>query len=173
MTQPEPDTKDWTWVLRSRCEECGLEASSIGGAEIPGLVRSSAERWAEVLARPGVGTRPAPGVWSPLEYGCHVRDVCRVMLERAQAMLTGSAPTFSSWNQDEAAVAGRYGQQQAGRVAAELEVAAAELARCYAGVADDQWQRVGHRGDGAEFTVLALGQYLAHELVHHLHDVRG
>ena len=42
-------------------------------------------------------TRPAPDVWSPLEYACHVRDVHRVFAERrapdARARTSRASPT--------------------------------------------------------------------------------
>src|SRR5665647_1886868 len=101
----EPDTKDWTWVLQRRCPECGMAAGAIVAAEVPDLLRGYAERWAEVLRRPDVAARPEPTVWSPLEYGCHVRDVCRLMQWRAELMLTEDFPTFPDWDQDATALA--------------------------------------------------------------------
>lgn len=35
------------------------------------------------------------------------------------------------------------------------------------------WERTGLRSDGAQFTVLTLGQYLVHDPVHHVWDVTG
>ena len=69
------DSKDWTWVLERPCPECGLDPGAIDVADVPALVRANAIRWRAVLARPDVGRRPRPDVWSPLEYACHVRDV--------------------------------------------------------------------------------------------------
>ncbi len=71
----EPDVKDWTWVLHERCPECGEDVTTIPPEDVPGLIRSSAEVWADVLSRGDIGERPSPDVWSPLEYACHVRDV--------------------------------------------------------------------------------------------------
>ena len=167
------DTKDWTWVLRARCPECGLEASTVAGTEVPALVRGFAMRWAEVLTRPDVADSPAPGVWSPLEYACHVRDVCRVMQLRAEQMLAEANPMFADWDQDAAAVADRYGEQDPVDVARELTVAANAIAAVFASVTGDQWQRPGTRSNGSAFTVETLAQYFVHDVVHHLHDVAG
>jgi len=38
-------------------------------------------------------------------------------------------------------------------------------------VRPEQWERIGHRSNGAVFTVRTLGIYCLHDLVHHLHDV--
>ncbi|NLE71639.1 MAG: DinB family protein, partial [Actinomycetales bacterium] len=46
-------------------------------------------------------------------------------------------------------------------------------AATFADVTDEQWSRRGLRGDGAAFTVETLGQYYAHDMAHHLWDVRG
>jgi hypothetical protein len=168
-----PDTKDWTWVLRARCPECGLEASTVAGTEVPDLVRGYARRWAEVLTRPDVAVSPAPEVWSPLEYACHVRDVCRVMQLRAELMLAEANPTFANWDQDATALADGYGEQDPVDVTTELTAAAAAIAAVFASVTGDQWQRPGMRSNGSAFTVETLAQYFVHDIVHHLHDVAG
>ena len=70
-----------------------------------------------MLARPDAARRPEPSTWSPLEYACHVRDVCRLFEQRLRLMLTQDAPTFDNWDQDETAVADRYGEQDPATVA--------------------------------------------------------
>jgi len=171
--QIEPDTKDWTWVLERPCPECGLAAGAVDGDQVPALVRAYAIRWAEVLRRPDAATRPAPGVWSPLEYACHVRDVCRVMQGRAELMLTEEHPTFANWDQDATAVEDRYGGQDPAVVATELTAAADSVARVFAAVTGEQWARRGMRSNGSSFSVGTLAQYFVHDVAHHLHDVRG
>ncbi len=115
--------------------------------------------------------RPSPLVWSPLEYACHVRDVCRVFDGRLHLMLDRHDPPFDDWDQDAAAQSGHYADQDPARVAGQLEDAAAGLVASYRSVREDQWDRTGQRGGGARFTVLTLGQYCLHDLHHHLHDV--
>ena len=39
---PEPDDKDWTFVLGQPCPDCGFDAAAVDRTEIPALVRSSA-----------------------------------------------------------------------------------------------------------------------------------
>ncbi len=175
MPTPEivPDTKDWTWVLERRCPECAFEAGAVAGSALPALVRSYAVRWREVLRRPDVARRPSPAVWSPLEYACHVRDVCRLFRTRAELMLAEDDPAFGNWDQDATAIAEHYDEQDPLTVADELRDAAAAVASTFAGVAGDAWARTGRRSDGSTFTVETLGQYFAHDLAHHLWDVRG
>lgn len=170
----EPDTKDWTWVLDRPCPECGLDAQSFPREALPGMIRGSAVAWREVLTGPrAVRRRPAAGVWSPLEYGCHVRDVFRLYDERLQLILTVDGPTFANWDQDATAVAGRYAEQDPAVVAAELDQAGRQIAARFEGVTADQWQRAGRRSDGAEFTIESFGRYFFHDIAHHLSDVTG
>jgi DinB superfamily len=165
------DDKDWTWVLQRVCPECGFDAPSLDVHDIPELVRENAASWRAVLARPHVRRRPRPGVWSPLEYGCHVRDVFHLYERRLQLMLAEEDPLFANWDQDATAVAERYDEQEPAVVAAELLQAAEVLASSFAALTEDQWNRPGRRSDGAVFSVRSFGRYLVHDPVHHLADV--
>ncbi|HRA49876.1 DinB family protein [Actinotalea sp.] len=167
----EPDTKDWTWVLLAPCAECGFTADQVDRSGLPALVRGWTARWEHLLTRPDVAVRPAPTVWSPLEYACHVRDVLRVFDGRVGLMLTQDGPTFANWDQDETAVAERYGEQDPAVVAVELRAAGDALAATFAAVPPGAWARTGLRSNGSAFTVDSIGRYFAHDVVHHLHDV--
>ncbi len=166
-----PDTKDWTWVLERPCPECGFDPTAQGLGDLPRLVHDTARAWSEVLARGDVDRRPAPGVWSPLEYGCHVRDVHVLFAERLGSMLDEDEPTFANWDQDATALASDYRGQDATVVAAELVEAADTVAAIYATVTDSTKGRPGVRSNGDRFTVESLGSYHLHDVVHHLHDV--
>ncbi|MFN0282799.1 MAG: DinB family protein [Kineosporiaceae bacterium] len=165
------DTKDWTWVLRERCSDCGLDAGSIDVAEVPRMIRENATAWRAVLTGDGVRERPAEGVWSPLEYGCHVRDVYRLFDDRLRLMLDTDDPLFPNWDQDRTAVEQRYDLTNPVVVTGELTGAAEWLAASFEAVPEGAWHRVGRRSDGAVFTVESLARYLVHDPVHHLHDV--
>ena len=166
-----PDTKDWTWVLDRPCPECGFVAGDVRPEAVGRRLRANAARWVDVLTRPDVGRRPEPGVWSPLEYGCHVRDVHRVFQGRVRLMLEHESPTFENWDQDATAVAEWYAGQDPSTVAEELLVAAVAAAETYDGVADQAWDRPGLRSNGSRFTVASISRYHLHDVVHHLQDV--
>ncbi|KQV11704.1 MULTISPECIES: DinB family protein [unclassified Kitasatospora] len=169
-----PDTKDWTWVLHRPCPDCGFDTPAVVREEVAGLVRANAAAWVTLLSeRPEaeLRRRPAPEVWSDLEYACHVRDVFRLFHVRLRLMLDQDGPLFPNWNQDETAVAERYGEQDPALVAAELLPAAEQLAQGFESVSAEQWQRTGDRSDGARFTVESFARYLIHDPVHHLYDV--
>ncbi|GGV13400.1 methyltransferase type 12 [Kitasatospora herbaricolor] len=170
-----PDDKDWTWVLERSCPDCGLDTPSVVREEVAGLVRANAVSWLAVLdaEEDGLRRRPRPDVWSALEYACHVRDVFRLFHVRLNLMLDQDGPLFPNWDQDETALAERYGEQDPKTVAAELAEAAEILAGAFDRVAGEQWQRTGDRSDGARFTVETFSRYLIHDPVHHLYDVTG
>ena len=167
----EPDTKDWTWVLERPCPECGFDAPGLARERVPGAIRDNATLWEVVLGTDDAAVRPAPHLWSPLEYACHVRDVNRIFDERVRLMLAEDAPTFDSWDQDRAAVDADYGSQDPAKVAEEVGEAAEAVATTYESVPDDAWQRTGTRSNGHAFTVDSLARYHLHDLVHHAHDV--
>ncbi len=169
-----PDTKDWTWVLRRPCPECGFDTQSFGREAIAGMIRVNAAAWPDVLAPADAARwRPAPEKWSALEYGCHVRDVLRLYDQRLEMMLSQDGPRYPNWDQDATALADRYGEQDPAVVAAELGRAAEALATRFESVAGDQWLRTGIRSDGAQFTVETFGRYFIHDPIHHLYDVTG
>ena len=167
------DTKDWTWVLERPCGECGYDARTVQPQEIGERLRTNAAAWPGVLASTDVRLRPGVGVWSPLEYAGHVRDVHRVFADRVRLMLSEDDPLLSNWDQDEAAVTGRYGDLEPADVGSELVSAGTEVALLYDAVAGVQWDRSGRRSNGSVFTTLTLGRYHLHDVEHHLFDVSG
>ncbi len=169
----EPDGKDWTWVLQQACPDCGFDAGIVPGPQVAERLRANASRWPRVLERAAVRTRPRPGVWSPLEYGCHVRDVCRLFESRLKLMLSEVDPQFENWDQDATAITDAYGAQDPSPVSSELSAAAESAAAAFDQVGEGDWQRMGRRSNGSVFTVETLGRYFLHDLTHHLHDVHG
>jgi hypothetical protein len=168
-----PDTKNWTWVLERPCPECGFESAAIAREDVVPLLRANADGWRGVLAGDDdhVRARPEPQTWSPLEYACHVRDCCRVYDERLRLMLTEDDPLYPNWDQDETAVAERYGEQDPQRVGVELGEAAEALAQRFEQVEGEAWLRPGRRSDGVQFTIESFARYFIHDPIHHLWDV--
>ncbi|MBW8711353.1 MAG: DinB family protein [Mycobacterium sp.] len=169
----EPDTKDWTWVLTSPCLECGFDPAAVHHTEVARRIRSDAADWVSRLNGPGVRGRRQPTVWSPLEYGCHVRDIHRIFNHRVRLMLDQDEPRFPNWDQDETAITDDYASQDPATVATELFDAASIVADTYANVPADAWSRRGLRSNGSEFTIATISIYHLHDIVHHAYDVAG
>jgi hypothetical protein len=170
---PEPDDKDWTWTLLRACPECGFDAGAVRGQDVPGIVQEVIARFGRRLADADASTRPQPQVWSPAEYACHIRDVCTVFDQRLHAMLAEHDPLFENWDQDAAAIRGRYSEDDPAAVADQLAAEAAAVSAAYASVVGPQWDRPGRRSNGSTFTIETLALYHLHDAEHHLHDVSG
>lgn len=169
----EPDMRIWSGVLDGPCPVCSFDAGAVAPAQLGTRLRDAVPRWQAVLARPGADVRSRPGIWSPLEYGCHVRDIVAVFGARLHLMLRTDEPLFEDWDQDIAALDGEYARQDPAEVSTELTLACQTVADALDAVTDDEWARTANRSDGSTFTVLTLGRYLLHDVMHHLHDVGG
>ncbi|AQP51181.1 DinB family protein [Tessaracoccus flavescens] len=155
--QPQADDKDWTWVTQRACTECGFDPAAVTPEAYPEQITTLSERFRVVLDLPDAEERPSPQVWSAIEYGQHLADVCEVMAQRLDAILEADGlAEFDSWDGEAASVEREYWRASANSFAAP---------------SGDQWQLRGRRGDGVEFTASTLGLYLLHELAHHTHDV--
>jgi DinB superfamily len=174
MTTPAdvpPEDRDWTFVIRDGCEECGFtpqEPQSTGER-----LRATIPAWRQALAGVGASVRPAPAVWSPVEYGCHVRDTCRLFRQRLALMLDQDNPVFANWDQDATAVEDDYFHQAAHQVADEIATEAEATATAFEAVGAQQWQRPGRRSNGSLFTVDTFAVYFLHDIEHHVHDVES
>ncbi|HEX4727641.1 MAG TPA: DinB family protein [Jatrophihabitans sp.] len=171
MQQPPPDTRDWTFVIDARCSECDFirQSSEQTGARL----RATIPRWQAALCRPDAASRPALTVWSVLEYGCHVRDVCQLYRQRLALMVDQYDPLFVDWNQDLAAIEGQYYGQDPARVSQELAAEAEATATAFDAIRPEQWDRPGRRSNGSVFTIGTFAVYFLHDIEHHLHDVAG
>ena len=117
--------------------------------------------------------RPAPDVWSALEYCCHFRDVLLAQRERLYLALVEDTPRFSSIYRDRRVLLARYSDDRLEDVAGEVEMAAGLLARAFTRLADGQWQRrcIYTYPAPMQRTIAWLARHTVHEGRHHLHDV--
>lgn len=169
---PEPaesDSRDWTFVLHEPCRECGYTPHdpTLTAYRMESLV----PRWAAVLRRTDVAERPAPHVWSALEYACHSRDLIGVLGERVNAMITVDNPVFADYDGEGEAVRSQFWASDPAQVSRQIAERTASTVTVLDAV--DDWQRTGNRSDGRPFTVTELCRYLLHDIEHHLHDVHG
>lgn len=169
------DTKDWTWVLERRCPDCGFSAGSLDPAEVPRVVLATTARFGQALRQPGATARRTPQVWSTTEYVAHVIDVHATMRERLQLVLAGGGEpvSFADWDQDAAAIENDYASRTVAELQQALTPAAAMAAQAWMVPQGAQWQWPALRSNGSRFTTMTLGQYYAHDLVHHVWDVTG
>ena len=144
------------------CEECGFEYDALAAVDAPSALRDLGRRYRAPLTRflpgedPGeiVRARPAPAVWSALEYACHQRDVFDVQRQRLALALVEDCPALTPMGRDERVTADRYNEQDPTTVADQLDRT-----------------MIYNYPERQERTVLWLIRHTAHEGHHHLLDV--
>lgn len=117
------DERNWFQVVaEQKCEECGLTASAVPQGELAPAISEEARLWVALLSEGHepdmLRHRPEPGVWSPLEYAAHVRDVLGLFQERAALDIVHPEPEFGWWDHEAAAIDDSYNEQDPWVVAA-------------------------------------------------------
>lgn len=158
-----------------RCAGCGFEydlddATGAGAA----IVEGAGELAVLLGGDRDVRTRPDPDTWSPLEYGCHVRDVLLVQRERVLAAVITDRPSFDPMNRDERAGHDGYADQAPDRVGRQLGEAAYLFANVLSRLTPDEWDRVLMYSYPKLFerSLRWVAVHTVHEVQHHLLDVR-
>lgn len=161
-----------------RCDECGfvydLTAESLSGkdirTDIDELVALMTTTERQTLAR-----QTRPELWSPLQYACHVRDVLLTQRERVLLARRAELPEATPMGREERVVHDGYIDQDPMRVAEELTVAARLLLNTLHRLDASDWERriVYTWPQRRERTLRWVAAHTAHEVRHHLLDVRS
>jgi len=161
--------------MAEHCPQCGF-SYAIDRSEITPWLRSDTR---EFVARLGAfdeeaaRRRPAPEVWSPLEYACHVRDVLVVQRERVLQAQVELEPKFAPMRREERAVEQRYNEQDPRLVASDVRVAGEALASTLDELEDAGWRRMGwyNYPEPSLRSVEWIGVHTVHEVLHHRTDL--
>jgi hypothetical protein len=159
------------------CGECGFVYDELPVDEIAASLRGLAPSFRAALdgVDPAVvATRVEPGVWSALEYACHVRDVLLVQRERVVLAQVTERPNLAPMSRDERVPICRYDAQSAAAVVDQLAMAAELLALVFEGLTPAGLDReLLYNFPAPEVRDVAwVGRHTMHEGVHHLGDVR-
>ena len=157
-----------------RCEACGFDGASYDNPSLIAALRELGPRWRTQLVDAGTDlrTRPGPGVWSPIEYAAHSRDITALHVFGVEQALTGDEPSYPAIVADDLieAAAATYVDEDPETVVAALDAHARRLARAAADAGDDTWQRGLTIGDERS-TVRRLLEHALHDSLHHVDDV--
>ncbi|WP_081396227.1 DinB family protein [Mycobacterium colombiense] len=158
------------------CAGCGF-TYDLRQAETAGDgIRATAAEVVALLCNSGAGVRrrARPDVWSPLEYGCHLRDVLLVQRERVLAARRVNGADCASMGREERAEHDGYNEQDPLEVARQLTDAAMLFSNVLARLSADDWDRtvVYHYPETRERSLRWVAVHTAHELQHHLLDIR-
>ena len=157
-----------------QCDECGFEYD-LGQAPSAGAgITAGARRLGDLLQRYAEpAARRREGVWSPLEYCCHVRDVLLVQRERVLLARRVDCPSLVPMGRDERVVHDGYEHQRPDDVARQLSDAALLFAGVLSRLDTAAWQRrvIYNFPDESERSVEWVAVHTLHEVRHHLGDV--
>ena len=165
-------------LTMDHCDECGFTYVDHTPPGIAQEIHDLGGRYRSALTDEAVDetrlrTPPGPGVWSPVEYGCHFRDVLLAQRERLLLALVEVEPTFVPIYREQRAELARYSDETPGQVVGEIMFAADLLAWVVNGLAGADWQRtcVYNYPEPSVRTLLWLAQHTLHEGEHHLWDI--
>ena len=165
--------RDWTRSQFEACPDCGHDSSAVDDDDLPRTLTDEAARWGSFLAAAPIADLrrwPEPGVWSPLEYACHTRDVVSVFEERVRRTATDPGQQLGWWDHEAAVVDEGYNSQEPVLVAEAMAGNARRLGATLAALDAAQWDHAAERRPGEEFTVRGMARFVLHELAHHRHD---
>jgi hypothetical protein len=158
------------------CQECGYTYDLSTARAAAQVIRVRVADIAAVLRGPGkLGKRPEPGVWAPLEYACHVRDVLLVQRERALSALRNDKPDCPPMGRDERVEQEGYAEQVPEDVARQIADAAQMFTNVLDRLGESDWSRslVYNYPEPTERSLEWLAVHTLHEVQHHLQDIRG
>lgn len=161
------------------CKECEFDYQRLSASQVSGYMQELALEYRNRLdihdddQLVKLRAHHEEGVWTALEYACHVRDVLVVQHDRLLlALATGEDPQpFVPMGRDERAVSERYNEQPPRDVAVDLVNAAEVLSESFSRLTPEQWGCPAIYSDGRHIDILWLGRHTAHELHHHLMDM--
>jgi hypothetical protein len=158
------------------CGECGfeyrLDDAAAAGTEIVDGVGVLAGLLGDDTA--DLRTRREPRTWSPLEYGCHVRDVLLVQRERVLTARRQVRPSFEPMGRDERVDHDGYAAQDPASVVRQLADAAQLFANVLSRLGPEDWERTVTYNYPApsERSLRWVAVHTVHEVRHHTADVR-
>ncbi|KAA8969721.1 DinB family protein [Mycobacterium sp.] len=162
--------------MADRCAECGFVYDLRQAATVArNLGQPIAEALAILRSRDvDLRSRRHPEVWSPLEYGCHLRDILLVQRERVLAARRADRPDCPPMGREERVGHDGYAEQEPADVARQLADAAQLFGNVVARLAAADWARtvVYHYPQTCERSLRWLAVHTLHEAQHHLLDMR-
>lgn len=156
-----------------RCGACGFDGGSYSNALLLTGLRDLGPRWKVLLASSGVElrVRPAPDVWSAIEYAAHSRDITALHAFGVEQALTRDEPSFPAIGDDLVeSVVSTYEGSDPTKVGDAIDVEANRLARLADDAGSAAWSRGLTIGD-TRSDVRRLLEHALHDSLHHLGDV--
>ena len=157
------------------CPDCGFAYAAGGPDEALRAVHAGVAALRDRLAGAGaeLRRRPADGTWSAIEYLAHVRDVLVTSSLRLHRVIHEDRPVLEPMYNDWRAARLRYADEDVPALLDQLGRAANALAEEVASVREGTWARTGGRYPDEQRPATWFVHHAAHEVTHHLQDVRA
>ena len=160
------------------CQECGYDWSGPASHAVA-TIQALPALLATLLREAGIGdgdrrlrTRPAPEVWSPLEYIGHLGDAIDWYSGRVERVLTEQRARLDGFDWDLHTARQAYHRRRLDDVVATVNRSAERFSLLTAELPDAAWEREGVGSDGTPRGTAQLARRAAHEAHHHVHDLR-
>lgn len=157
------------------CAECGFDARAWKVRDALSLLGATGEWWAMAtkgLDRRTLNTRPAPHVWSALEYGVHTSLVTAVLRTGIELIVANDGVVLPRIPDGADAAADDHAADlDPEAILAHIEREARALASLAAGIPRPRWRHIGVTADGSVFHAEAALLHAAHDASHHFFDV--
>jgi DinB superfamily len=162
--------------VTTQCAECGFIYDLTQAGAVPEGIRCQLGEVVAILRNDDVDLRSRrhPSMWSPLEYGCHLRDMLLVQRERVLTARREERSDCAPMGRDERVEHDGYAQQEPEDVARQLADAAHLFGNVLAHLGEDDWDRtvIYHYPDTHERSLRWVAVHTLHEARHHLLDIR-
>jgi hypothetical protein len=162
-------------VDHEACAACGFDGASYDDRALLAALRNLGTTWRTQMNASGsaLRVRPAPEVWSAIEYAAHSRDVTALHAFGVEQALITEEPNFPSIDGEDLirSAAASYRDADPVQVVDGLEGEATRMVR----LADEAGTQVWSRGltiGGSRMDVRRLLEHALHDSVHHLVDVK-
>ena len=171
----------WQWhrIQFDPCPQCGDHPGALPPTELGDLAVQRAAAWRPFLVEADdayLRTSPEPGVFSPMQYGGHVRGILTVYTDRMILALEQDTPAVPIYMPPQEEFMG-YNQLGREELADDLDAQAQRLAKVAADMDPSGWTRTVINDRGVygvySFTVAGLACNAVHETHHHLLDAKG
>ncbi len=166
MSDPRP---------HEHCAQCGFDGATYDNDALLAALESLEPRWRELLSGAGkdLRRRPAPEVWSAIEYAAHSRDITALHQFGVKEALLMAEADYGNLQGDELieAAAATYAELDPDVVLDALGRGAAMMVSAAKTAGETMWG-FGVTVNGTRMDVRALMEHALHDSVHHLDDVQ-
>ena len=171
----------WQWyrIQSDPCPQCGDHPAALSPGSLGELAVVRAASWRDFLVQADdryLRACPDVAVFSPMQYGAHVRDILRVYTDRIVLGREQDSPTVPIFNPPHEEYE-RYNQLGTAELAADIDAQARRLRATAEAMDPAGWSRIVINDRGVygvyTFTLAGLACNAVHEAHHHLLDANG